>query len=245
MIGFIQQFRNSWQRLLTVGNHSYIGLHILVNLTMVDIQMNHLSLFGVGLDISCHTIRETHTDSNQYIAFLFLQVGCVVAVHTQHTNIKRMGRRQCREAQHRSTSRDIGLFEEAHQFLLGISQFHTLSYQCQWFLGVIDEFGSFTHSLHVKLRVSHIRTDKVYLLRFELHHLCLGILREVEHHRTRTTTTGDIERTTDGPCNIFGMTYLITPFGDRLGHTHKVYLLEGIRSQCSDGHLTGNHHNRC
>ena len=82
------------------------------------------------------------------------------------------------------------------------------------------------------------------MLWLKLHHLCLSILGEVEHHRTWTSATGDIERTTHSPGDILSMTNLITPLRDRLGHTHEVYLLKSICSQSSDGHLTSYHHNR-
>ena len=40
------------------------------------------------------------------------------------------------------------------------------------------------------------------------------------------------------------MAYLIAPLGDRLGHTHEVYLLEGVCAEGRDGHLSGNDDNR-
>ena len=58
--------------------------------------MNNLGLLGIGLDITCHTVAETHADGDEHVAFLLLQVDGIVAMHAQHTNIERMVGRQCR-----------------------------------------------------------------------------------------------------------------------------------------------------
>ena len=95
MLILIQQCSNSGQRLLTICNDSQIGLHILVNLALVNIQMDNLGLLGVCLRISCHTIRKTHANGYQHVALLFFQVDGIVAMHAQHSYIQRMVRGQC------------------------------------------------------------------------------------------------------------------------------------------------------
>ena len=156
MFILIYQGRDSGQRLLTVANHRHIGLHILINLTMVNIQMNNLRLFSVGLQITSHTVAESHTDSNQHITLLLLQVHSVIAMHTQHAHVERMIRGKSRESEHRTTCGNIGFLQEGLQFCLGISQFHTLPYERQRFLSMIDQFSSLTHGLSIQLRIRHV-----------------------------------------------------------------------------------------
>ena len=67
-----------------------MSLHVLVNLTSVDIQMDNLRLFGIGLQIACDTVAEAHADGDEYVALLFLQVDGIVAMHAQHTHVQRM-----------------------------------------------------------------------------------------------------------------------------------------------------------
>ena len=90
MTGLIDQGRDGRQRLLTVGNHRHVGLHVLVDLAVVDIEVDNLRLLGVGLQVSCHTVGEAHADGDEHVALLLLQVHGIVAVHTQHTDIQRM-----------------------------------------------------------------------------------------------------------------------------------------------------------
>ena len=56
--------------------------------------MDDFCLFGVSLQITRHTVAETHADSDEHIALLFFQIHSVVAVHTKHTDIQRMVRWQ-------------------------------------------------------------------------------------------------------------------------------------------------------
>ena len=56
MTGLIDQGRDSRQRFLTVGNHRHIGLHVLVDLTVVDVEVDDLRLLGVGLQVTRHTV---------------------------------------------------------------------------------------------------------------------------------------------------------------------------------------------
>ena len=126
-----------------------------------------------------------------------------------------------------------------------MSQFHALSYQRQRFLGMVDQVGSLFHRLHVHLRISNITAHEVSLLQLEINSLHLRIARQVEHHRTGSSALGNVESATHCPCDILCMTNLIAPFGDWLGNTHEVNLLESICTQDADAHLTGNDDDWC
>ena len=136
------------------------------------------------------------------------------------------------------------LIKEAHELALGIAEFDTLSYAGQGLLGVVDELGGLAHGGHIEFGRRHIGTNEADVLGLELHHLGLGVLGEVEHHRTWTAAAGDIEGTGDGPGDILGMTDLIAPLGDGLCHTHEIDLLEGVGTQGTDGHLSGDDDDR-
>ena len=110
---------------------------------------------------------------------------------------------------------------------------------------MVDQFSCLTYCLRIQFRIRHIRTHKIDLTGLPVDLLDLGILGKVEHHRTGTTRTGDVERTAHCPRHILSMTDLVTPLRDRLRHTHEVDLLESIGTEGTDGHLTGNDHDRC
>ena len=90
VLGFLEQRRESREGLLAVGHDGHVSLHILIDLTLVDIQMNDLRLLGVSLEAARHAVAETHTDSDEDIALLLFQVDGVVTVHPEHSDIQRM-----------------------------------------------------------------------------------------------------------------------------------------------------------
>ena len=65
-----------------------MGLNILVYLATVDIEVDNFSLLSVSLQITGYTVGKAHTDGNEHVALLFLQIDGIVA-------IERMVGRQC------------------------------------------------------------------------------------------------------------------------------------------------------
>ena len=126
-----------------------------------------------------------------------------------------------------------------------ISQFNTLPHQSQRSLGVINQFGCSLHSRGIEfgIRLVTSHTRHMHRLPFALMHL--RILREVEHHRSRTTATGDIESPADGPRHILWTPNLIAPFRDGLCYTYEVNLLESIGSKRSSSHLSADDDEWC
>jgi hypothetical protein len=78
----------------------------------------------------------------------------------------------------------------------------------------------------------------------EIHQFDLRIFGEVEHHRTGTAFAGNIKSAGHGPWNFGSRTYLIAPFGNRLGNAHHVGFLKCISSQKRGNHLSANNYHR-
>ena len=113
MSGRFQQFGNGRQCLFTVAQHSYIGLDVLVYLGWVDIEMNDFGLRGIGCNVACHTVVETHTYGYQHIALVSIDVRSQIAVHAQHAFVQRMIGRQSRQSQQGASGWQFSLFNES------------------------------------------------------------------------------------------------------------------------------------
>ena len=124
-------------------------------------------------------------------------------------------------------------------------QFYTMSHKGKRLLCLIDEFSSLSYRLLINLWIRIIRCNFFTFYRLPLTSCNLSILCKVEHYWTRTTTAGNIKRTTHSPGNILRTTNLISPFRDWLGNTHQVNLLESICTQSPYTYLSGNNHDRC
>ena len=244
MTGLAQQTRDGWQRHLAVAHHSHIGLDVLVYLGPVDIELYDFRLLGVSGRQSRHTVAETHTDGDEHVTLLRLLVRCKTAVHTQHTHVQRMIGLQGRKTEQRPGGRNIGFLQELEQFVMCITQFHTLPHQRQRSLGIIDQFGGSLHSCAVELGIRLVAAHARHMHRLPFALMHLRILGEVEHHRSWTAATGDIESPTDSPSHILWTPNLIAPFRDRLGNAHEVDLLKSVGSQRSRAHLSTDNDDR-
>ena len=239
-----QELRHRSQCFLAISQYSYIYLYILINFRRIDIKMNHFCLFGVSSQITGHTVIKTHTNSNQHITFIGIDIRSQIAVHTQHTFIQRMFCWQSRKPEQRTTRRHIRFFDKLAQFALCISQFNTLSNQYKRTFSVINQFGSSLYSLLVRIGNRNITTDKINFRWFVFRFLHLRIFGKVQYHRPRTTTMGNVKRTCYRPGYIFRTANLITPFSDWLGNTYQVNFLKSIGPKKACSYLSGNHHDR-
>ena len=219
------------QGFLAIAQYSHIHLHILVDFRRVDIHVDDFRLLGICIQIAGHTVVETHTHGNEHIALIGLDIRPEITMHTEHTFIQRMIRRDGREAEQCTSARNVRLFQECLQFLLGISQFDTLSYQHERLLCRIYQIGRMLKLHTIGIGNGVVATDKVERHRFIVHHLRLRVLREVKHHGTRSSALGDIKSASHRPGHIFRPANLIAPLADGLGHTYQIDLLKGIRTQ--------------
>ena len=165
-------------------------------------------------------------------------------MHTQHPLIQRMLRRNGRQSQQCTSTRNICFLQESLQLLLCISQLNPLTNQHKWLLSRIDQIGCMLklHAICIRNRI--ITTDKIQIYRFVINHFYLCILGKVKHNWSRSTTLGNIKSTSNCPSNIFCSTDLITPLTNRLSDAYQINFLKSIRSQHGSGCLTCNHHNR-
>ena len=146
---------------------------------------------------------------------------------------------ECRAA------RQVSLLQESLQLLTGIAQFHALPHQDKRLHAVVNHLGSLPNLVLVEVGVRLIAADEVSLRGLVVHHACLGILCKVEHYRPWASALGNVESPSHSPCHILRTANLIAPLRDRRSDTHHIHLLEGIRTQHGNTHLTADDHNRC
>lgn len=90
MAVLIEEARDGWQRNLAVAHYGHVGLHHLVYLNVVDVEVYDFSLLGVRIESARVAIAETHTNGYYYVSFLRQNVRSQIAVHAEHTHIEGM-----------------------------------------------------------------------------------------------------------------------------------------------------------
>src|SRR5436305_589255 len=119
-----------------------------------------------------------------------------------------------------------------HRFLCLRKQLCRLSEQI-----VSGSLCTFCESLHILFRSDVIRWAIDGLL--ELH-----ILRDIDQHRTRTTTQGNTESLVYHISNLTGVAHQEIMLGNWLSNTDYISLLKGITANECARHLPRNSHKR-
>ena len=90
-----------WESLLNIAQDGNVGVYNLVNLGGVNLQVDNLCVDTKLCGIARYAVIETHTDSDKQVAVAVLDIGTIVTVHTEHTDILRVVGRKCRQAEER------------------------------------------------------------------------------------------------------------------------------------------------
>ena len=70
-----------------------MGMYVFTNFCRIYFDMDHLCLSGIFAQIAGDAVIEAHSDCDEDIALVLLDIGAIVAVHTQHTHVQRVVRR--------------------------------------------------------------------------------------------------------------------------------------------------------
>ena len=99
MVGGFQQLGNGSQCLFAISQDSNIGLYILIYFGRVNIKVDNLRLLGICFQFTRHTVIKAHAYGDKDITFIGIDIGPQVTVHTKHSFVQRMVRRQCGKSQ--------------------------------------------------------------------------------------------------------------------------------------------------
>lgn len=110
-------------------------------------------------------------------------------------------------------------------------RFNKVFYQYERLARLVDKPGGFLYfaGLYVGIRV--VAANELTGFVVEFGHSRLGIFGNVENHGTRTTVPGDVKSSCYRPSYFFAVTYLVTPFGHRLGDSYDIGFLKSVRAQ--------------
>jgi len=79
---FFDQFCQHGQGFLAIAPNRNRCFYVLINFGGIDIEMDDLCLLSIFIQSPRYPVIETHTHSNQHIAFIRQHIGAVIAVHT-------------------------------------------------------------------------------------------------------------------------------------------------------------------
>ena len=125
-----------------------------------------------------------------------------------------------------------------------MSENDTLSYDGQGLLSRIDDAGCLFNLFLYGFWVWDITANGIAFFVLEVQGIQQSILRDVENDGTWASVACDVESACDSLGNVFRLSDLVTPFGNRLCKSQKVGFLKGIGSKEVRGYLCGDDDDR-
>jgi hypothetical protein len=140
-------------------------------------------------------------------------------------------------AHQRGLHRDLQIFGQLQEFLVGLTEDHAATGQQQRPLGGEQHVQRTLDPGHVRLHPEHRQRRVQGGVPLDL--LLLDVQRQVDEHRPGPAGLGDPERLAEDPRRLRGLLDLHRPLGDRLGDLHDVDGLEGFLVQLGRHRLAG------
>src|SRR6266446_2893851 len=101
VIAGLDMGRESFEYFTRVADEGGIDLHVLVDFSAVDLNVDLAGALGVSAQVSGDAIVKTHSDSNKEVGFLNGVVHPGFAVHAHHAEIQRLIGREAADAEKR------------------------------------------------------------------------------------------------------------------------------------------------
>ena len=246
------------QHLLGVADDVVVGLHILVDLRPVNVDVDNLGLPGKGRRLQGHTVRETAAHGNEQVAAITGHVGGLGAVHADHARGQGVPAGDPPRSHKGNGHRGVNPPGEFPELLMGPAAHYAAAADEHGLLGLGDHLHQLVHILLVGLRhfqaagpgpadqvgqtsgVNVFFPGKGFILRL----LRSDILYDINEHRAGPAAAGDGKGLPHGVGQVVDIPDQIGAFGDGHGNAGNVHLLEGIPSDEVLGHVAGDKHHR-
>ena len=241
MILLVELLVELLQHKLQITDNSGIDTDILIDLRRINIDLDDLGILGKFVRIACHAVGESCPQRNQQVTFAHAEVGCLRAVHTDHSGVARAASVKRAFSHQGIADRRVDELGKLRNLLAG-SRDHSPAAEVDERLlrrpYVLCEF--------VQLR---IRPCDLFRLRLRLYRRILTdcrrhILCDVDQNRARSSALCDLKCLAQRRRQILNILYDIAVLCDRHCHTGNVNLLKGVLSEHRKRYVRRNCHDR-
>ena len=117
MLVLFDKGKDGLKTFLDISDYSDISPDIFIYLGRIDLEVYYFGQFAVGLYITCDTVIESHSQSDQQVAFVGFYIGTVIPVHAKHSYVQGVLRGHGGIPKQGPCCRDLGFLDKCHQFL--------------------------------------------------------------------------------------------------------------------------------
>ena len=241
MLVLLDERQNRLEDPAGVAGDGERGGDVLVDLTVVDVDLYDLCRAGKLGHLGRNAVGETGAECNQQIRLVRSSAGGNPAVHADHAEIQRILLIQRADAHHRMACRNFRLVHQLFQRLARARADDAAAEIDRRTLALVDHVRQLLNIIHVDLRK---RTRLDCRLRLVLAFRRGDILRDIDQNRSRTAAHRDLKREADGVGQILDMADDEVVLGNRHGDAGDVDLLEAVASDRRGADVAGNRNHR-
>ena len=236
---FFHIFVHFGEGIFRICNDRDIYLDVSGNGCGVDIDVHDLRIWGEFVEFSCDTVVETGTNGKQNVTVADCHICCVSAVHTKVSNKKRMVGRDSASSHDSGYDRDICLFYNFKENVIGAGNVDTASCQEKRSFGFAKGLDG-TFQLPDMYTGVWLVTANVYAFRiFRTAKFSHDVFRKIDQDRTWTAGTCDVEGFFDNTSKVFTVADGYAIFCDASGDADNINFLKGIVSNEMACYLPG------
>ena len=224
------------QNVADITGNGKIHIHVLAQLTGVDIDLDDGGVLGKGLGVQGHAVRKAGAQCDQHVTICDRPVGGVAAVHSDHADVHRVtvGHNAC--GHQGIGGGDLRLVDQVTQGLAGSRAPHAAAKIDQRALGRVDDIGGPLDLLFV---VGGHGADLLRLLGGELADSGSDILGDIHQHRALAAALRNAERRTHGVGQLFYLAHREVVLGDGHRNALDIRLLKAVLAQTGGRHIAG------
>jgi hypothetical protein len=244
-IAGVEQSEHLLEHIRDIADDRHIDLDAFGDRRRIDVDVDDLARNGgkvVG--IADHPVVKAGTDGQQHVAMLHGHVGFDGAMHARHTEELSVGSGISAKTHQRVGNRKAQAASQLGQLLGAIGKNDSATGVDHRSLGLQQQMYRLLDLSQMPLdhRVVRTHLDRLRILELAL---CRGdVLRNIDHHRTRTAAVGDVERLFDRHCQLVDVIDQEVVLHAGAGDSHRIALLEGILPDIGIRHLSRDHHQR-
>ena len=246
------------QHLLGAADDVVVGLHVLVDLCPVNVNVDNLGLAGKGGGLQSHTVGEAAAHSDEQVAAVAGHVGGLGAVHADHAGGQGVTAGNAAGAHQGDGHGGVDPAGKLPELLVGTAADHAAAADQHGLLGLGDHVHQLVHVVLVGL--GHLQGGGAgtahqsgqaagggVLLPGQV--LILGllgsdILHNVDENGTGTAAAGQSKGLADDIGQLVDVADQISTLGDGHHDTGNVNLLEGVLTDQVLAHVAGDEHHR-
>ena len=236
MLLFLDLRQHGVQHVSGIAHDGKVDLHILAQLTGIDVDLDDGGVLCKGLGVQGHTVREAGAHRDQHVAVGHGTIGGVTAVHTHHANVHRVavGHNACG---HQGVGgRDLCLVQQITQRLAGGCAAHAAAKVDQRALGRIDKIRCPLDLLRVE---GGNGTDGLRLFGGELAYRRCHVLGDIHQHRALAAALCNTEGRAHGIGQLFHPAHREIVLGDGHCDALNVGFLKAVPPDPVRGHVAG------